>query len=318
MSPLSPPAGDLVTRKPVSGTPAPPKKGGSDLATRLAVAAVGIPAGFLVVWAGGWVLAAILLLLGVGGAREVMNLARARGIRPFDGVALPAVAAVIVLAPLSEGDMGAWALPTLAVVTASGLLALALAVFLRGPGGNPLAASAVTLLGVVYVGVPLAAGWFLRHHPASSWETAAWAGTGLLLLPMIATWLGDTTAYFGGRAMGKRKLLPSVSPAKTVEGGVSGLAGAVLGSVLVTAFLFPALGGQEPLSLPAAALLGLIIGGVAQVGDLAESALKREAGVKDSGAILPGHGGILDRFDAVLLTLPLTWLLLPLFLGWGG
>jgi phosphatidate cytidylyltransferase len=92
----------------------------------------------------------------------------------------------------------------------------------------------------------------------------------------------------------------------------------VAGALLVTAFLFPFFGGGEPLSLPAAALLGLAIGVVAQVGDLAESALKREAGIKDSGSILPGHGGVLDRFDAILFTLPLTWLVLPFFLGWGG
>lgn len=295
-----------------------PGGGRSDLSTRLAVAAVGIPAGFAVVWAGGWVLAAVLLLLAVGGAREVVMIAGARGVAPFAWIALPAAGAVVVAAPLSGAGVGAWAGPALATLVTAGLLALAAAVFLRGPARHPLEAAAVTLLAPVYVGVPLAFGWFLRHHPAAAWEATSWAGTGLLLLPMIATWLGDTTAYFGGRAMGKRKLLPSVSPAKTMEGGAWGLVGSVVGAVLVTVGLFPLLGGAEPLSPLAAACLGLVVGAVAQVGDLAESALKREAGVKDSGAILPGHGGILDRFDAVLFTLPLTWAVLPLFLGWGA
>jgi phosphatidate cytidylyltransferase len=292
--------------------------GRSDLSTRLAVAAIGIPTGFAVVWAGGWVLAAVLLLLALGGVREVVSIARARGVEPFEWIALPAAAAVVVAAPLAGGDVGAWAGPVLGVIVSTGLIALAASVFLRGPERHPLEATSVTLLAPVYVAVPLAFGWFLRHHPSAAWEVGSWAGTGLLLLPMIATWLGDTTAYFGGRAMGKHKLLPSVSPAKTMEGGGWGLVGAVIGAVVVTVGLFPLLGGEEPLTPLAAACLGLVVGAVAQVGDLAESALKREAGVKDSGAILPGHGGILDRFDAVLFTLPLTWLVLPFFLGWNA
>jgi phosphatidate cytidylyltransferase len=291
---------------------------GSDLPTRLAVAALGIPAGFWLVWKGGWVLAAMLTFLAVVGAREVLGFARARGIEPFAWIALPSAALLVLAAPLGGWSMAGWTGPALALVGGTGLAALAAAVFLRGPEREPLAAAAVTLLAPVYVAVPLACGWFLRHHPDAAWDTSAWAGTGFLLLTMIATWLGDSTAYFGGRAMGRRKLLPSVSPAKTVEGALWGLVGAVVGAVAVTTWLFPALGGSEALTPLAAAALGLLIGMTAQVGDLAESVLKREAGVKDSGRIFPGHGGILDRFDAVLFTLPLTWLLLPLFLGWGG
>lgn len=289
-----------------------------DLGRRLLVSAVGIPVGFAVVWAGGWVLLGVLLALALIGTHEVLGFARAREVRPFGLLALVASACLLLAVPLSDGTPEAWALPAIGVLVAAALLALAASVFLRGPGGGPLAAAAVTVLAPLYVAMPLAFGWFLRHHPASEWETAAWAGTGLLLLPIIATWLGDTTAYFGGRAMGRRKLLPAVSPAKTVEGALWGLVGSVSGALLATAFLFPVFGGGESLSLVAAALLGLAIGVVAQVGDLAESALKREAGIKDSGSILPGHGGVLDRFDAVLFTLPLTWILLPFFLGWGG
>ncbi len=285
-----------------------------DLGTRLAVAAVGIPLGFFVVWWGGWVLAGVLLLLAVGGAHEVLGFARARGIEPFPFLALPAAAAVVVAAPLSGGEVALWAPWVLAILLLTGLGGLALSVFLRGPDRHPLAATAVTLLAPLWVALPLAFAWFLRHHPGAQVSTQAWAGTGLLLLPMISTWLGDTTAYFGGRAFGRRKLLPSVSPAKTVEGSATGLLGSVGGALLVVGLLFPVLGGGEGLTLLQAGLIGLLIGGVAQVGDLAESVLKREAGIKDSGSILPGHGGILDRFDAVFLTLPLTWALLLLFL----
>lgn len=274
--------------------------------------------GFLVVWWGGWVLAGLLAALAVAGTHEVLGFARARGVLPMAGVALPVSAAVVVALPLAGGEVEPWALWVLLLLVGATLLSLALAVFFRGPEGHPLASVAVTVLAPLWVAVPLSFGWLLRHHPGAEWSLQAWAGTGLLLLPMISTWLGDSTAYFGGRAMGKRKLLPRVSPKKTVEGAVWGLVGSVSGALLVTGLLFPVLGGREALSLPAAALLGLVIGGVAQVGDLAESALKREAGLKDSGRILPGHGGILDRFDAVFFTLPLTWLLLPLLLGMSG
>ncbi len=289
----------------------------SDLGTRMGVAAVGIPLGFLVVWLGGLTLAIVLLALAVGGAHEVLGIARARGVRGFRWIAYPVTGALVALAPVA-GTPGAWAGPALALLVTAGLLALAATVFLRGPDGGPLAAAGVTLLAPVYLGVPFAFGWFLRHHPVAAFETPGWAGTGLLLLPIIATWFGDTAAYFGGRATGRRKLLPSVSPRKTVEGAVWGLLGSILAAALVAGVFLPLLGGNEPLTWLPAALLGLVIGVVAQVGDLAESALKREAGVKDSGAILPGHGGILDRFDALLFTLPLTWLLLPLFLAGGG
>jgi len=278
------------------------------------VAAVGIPAGFAVVWSGGWVLAGVLAVLGGIGAHEVLGLARARGIRPFPLLSLPATLALILLAPASAEGWTRWTSVALGVLLATGLLALGGAVFRRGVGAHPLAAVAVTLLAPVYVGVPLAAGWFLRHHPASDWTLFGWAGTGLLLLVMISTWFGDTTAYFGGRAIGGRKLLPSVSPAKTVSGSLSGLAGSVFMAVGVAAVLLPRFGGGESLSLPAAALFGLLLGMAAQIGDLAESLLKREAGVKDSGALLPGHGGVLDRFDAVFFTLPLAWYLLPFLL----
>ncbi|TVP42141.1 MAG: phosphatidate cytidylyltransferase [Gemmatimonadales bacterium] len=307
-------AGREADRREASPPPQPKK---SDLPTRLLVSAVGIPLGFLVVWSGGWVLLLTLLFLAVVGTHEVLGFARARGVQPFAALALPAAGLLLLSTILSGGTVQGWSYPALGIVTGSALLALAAAVFLRGPEGNPLAAAAVTVLAPLYVAVPLAFGWFLRHHPAADWSAPGWAGTGLVLLPIIATWLGDTTAYFGGRAMGRRKLLPSVSPAKTVEGAFCGLGGAVAGALLVVGVFFPLMGGAEPLSLGAAAVLGLIIGAVAQVGDLAESALKREAGIKDSGSILPGHGGVLDRFDAILFTLPLTWLLLPFFLANG-
>jgi phosphatidate cytidylyltransferase len=126
-------------------------------------------------------------------------------------------------------------------------------------------------------------------------------------------WVGDTCAYFGGRAFGRRKLLPSVSPAKTVEGALS----AVVGTVAIGALYAWGVFGiwlNVPIGPVAGALAGLLVSPVAQIGDLAESLFKREAGVKDSGRLLPGHGGVLDRFDSLFFAIPVVYWFLTLAL----
>jgi phosphatidate cytidylyltransferase len=124
-------------------------------------------------------------------------------------------------------------------------------------------------------------------------------GPWLLLFALAITWANDTVAYFVGRAIGKHKLAPNLSPKKTWEGSVAGFAASLL-----VAWLF-----SRELIAPMAHLLAMAaIGNVAgQVGDLLESAYKRSAGAKDSGGLLPGHGGVLDRIDALILTFPVVW-----------
>jgi len=279
-----------------------------DLGRRVSVAAVGIPLGVLLLYLGGWYLTAAVVLLAVVGTREAYGLAEARGWRPFQ---LPGLAAAIFLV-LTAGAMGSyqpWAPVALAVllVLVPGLLAGA--VFRRGPDGDPLLAVATTLLGLGYATLPMAFAVFLRELPEqlAGVPVTGWAAIHLLLFPLVVTWLGDTFAYFTGKHLGRRKLIPSVSPKKTVAGSVGGIAGSALGAV-VLALLFLGPDAVHTLPLPTAGILGAVLGAVAQVGDLAESVLKREAGVKDSGNLLPGHGGVLDRFDAIYFTLPLTYL----------
>ena len=133
------------------------------------------------------------------------------------------------------------------------------------------------------------------------------SGVGPVVLALSSAWGTDIASYFSGRALGRRKLWPRVSPGKTVEG----MAGGLLAGVLIWA------AASWPLGLPPfkAALAGVAVSALAQVGDLLESAYKRWAGVKDSGRLLPGHGGVLDRFDSVLLAAPGTFLLLKLIAG---
>ena len=151
-----------------------------------------------------------------------------------------------------------------------------------------LARNGTLLMAPLYLGAPMAALALIRTFGASV------QGGGLCLLTMMFAWMGDTGGYFAGKGLGGPKLYPAVSPNKTWTGAVGGLAGSVLGSVLAHFTFLPAL------SLTQGILLAIAAGAFGQIGDLCESILKRSAGVKDSGAILPGHGGILDRIDALL------------------
>jgi phosphatidate cytidylyltransferase len=285
---------------------------GSNLSRRLWVAGFGIPLGVAIVYAGGWVLAAVLALLAGVGTWEVYRIAAARGWRVFPWLGVPG-AVLLVLGAQWTGDFSAWSTLAWALVVLLTLASLGTAVFLRGPDGDPLPAVAATVFGVLYAGATLSFAVFLRRLPEVGGGGAEWAGAFLLIFPLAVTWVGDSAAFFVGRRWGRRKLIPVVSPGKTVEGGIGGLLGA-MGAAALYALVFLGPGSAPFLPVTAAAVLGLLIGAVAQVGDLAESVLKREAGVKDSGGLLPGHGGVLDRFDAIYFTVPLTYALLPLLL----
>jgi phosphatidate cytidylyltransferase len=157
-------------------------------------------------------------------------------------------------------------------------------------------------LGVGYVGLPALALIWLRAVPELGLSVLVWL--------LIVVWTTDTAAYFAGRRIGGPRLAPRISPGKTWAGFAGGVAGASLASALFAL----ALGSTR---LPYAALLGALLSVVAQVGDLAESALKRRAGVKDTGAMIPGHGGILDRLDSLLFAAPVL-ALFALLLGPGA
>jgi phosphatidate cytidylyltransferase len=157
---------------------------------------------------------------------------------------------------------------------------------------RPYPAFGVVLAASVYVGGLLSYAILLRSvDQGREWML-------LLLLVVFAT---DTTAFFGGRAFGKTPLAPNISPSKTREGAVAGMFGAVAASVLAANLL-----GIHAIMVETI-LLGVLVGALAQLGDLVESRLKRKAGVKDSGALVPGHGGILDRLDSIVFTLPAVY-----------
>ncbi|MEX1031030.1 MAG: phosphatidate cytidylyltransferase [Paenibacillaceae bacterium] len=160
---------------------------------------------------------------------------------------------------------------------------------------TPIDQSAILLFGVVYIGMGF-------HYMA----TTRWHEDGLLwtLLIFLCIWITDAGAYFTGWAIGKHPLWPSISPKKTVEGAMGGLILSIAAAICFAIF------SPELISLEQAALLGICIGIVGQVGDLIQSAYKRTFGVKDSGTLLPGHGGVLDRTDSWLIVFPFVYLIL--------
>ena len=132
-------------------------------------------------------------------------------------------------------------------------------------------------------------------------------GGGLVLVPLVAAFCSDSAALFTGMACGKHKLSPLVSPHKTVEGAVGGLVGGVLGMVIFRIIFY--LCTLQPLHIGGCILMGLVGALMGQLGDLSFSAIKRQYGIKDYGRLLPGHGGVLDRFDSVLFAAPVLWLM---------
>jgi phosphatidate cytidylyltransferase len=281
-----------------------------NMQTRIAFAAVAIPAAIGVVWLGGWALVALLAVAGVLGTRELFAFARIQGVEPSRTLGLGAALLAAPLTYLCLSRAGAavsvatwW--PYAGALWVLGVLSWALA--RRGPDAHPLAAAAVTLLGPLYAAALPAFLLVLRH---GSFGPRSWPGTALVFFPLVVTWVGDSAAMTGGRTFGGPKMAPTISPGKTRSGGVSGLVGSAFAGVLVARFALAPAG--IPLGLGAAALIGLALGVVGQAGDLAESLLKREAGVKDSSHLIPGHGGVLDRFDSLIFVLPVAALLFRL------
>jgi phosphatidate cytidylyltransferase len=208
------------------------------------------------------------------------------------------------------------------------LLLLAMAIWARGPNGKPIGAVASTAFGAAYTGGTLSYAYAIRYHDYAfapgavpiGGRTFTVASGGLLLaLPILLTWASDTGAYAVGRKLGRHKLIPSVSPGKTVEGAIGGLAASMLIAWLYTQFVLHPATSLDFRWHPAGALLfGAIVSVAAQVGDLAESLLKREAGAKDSSHLIPGHGGVLDRLDSLLFVMPISYVVLGWLLTWAA
>ncbi|MYA34172.1 MAG: hypothetical protein F4164_15215 [Gemmatimonadales bacterium] len=278
----------------------------SNLRKRLAVAGVGVPLCALSTYAGGIVFVAGMGAAAALGYREFAAMMRGTGTRVL---VLPgAVAAFLFPFAVFAGGLAGGGSYAAGLMLAFPALALSTV----GLSERPIRAAACTTFGVFYVGGLLALGVPLREGglllpPGGDASAGRMAGTLLFFLPVVITWLADTAAYLGGRALGKRPLAPRVSPNKTVAGAVCALLAGIATAVLYPRFLLPDI---WPLDVVSTLAFGLVVTGLAVIGDLAESALKRECGVKDSSGLLPGHGGMLDRLDSLLWALPAALLFL--------
>lgn len=240
---------------------------------------------------------------------------------------LVALAAVLFLAGLWEwlrlADVDDTLALTILLVANLGLMVAIVWGSQSSSGGSLVLFRLATVVGVIWW---LLAGLWLKHYDFASdhdthgrvfklaagtlaivpaWCAAAWIhaepphGNRWLLIALLIVWAADTGAYFVGRRFGKRKLSPRISPNKTVEGMVGGVLAGV-----ATALLLAPLAGASAAQLPLVALVAGIAGGFSVIGDLFESLLKRHVGAKDSGSMIPGHGGLLDRIDGVIAALP--------------
>jgi phosphatidate cytidylyltransferase len=276
----------------------------AELVRRIAFAAVAIPLALLVVWYGGLPLAALLAAASALGTTELFGLAERQGVRPARMLGAVSAAAIAPLAYLAMTEPTLRAAVGRGGLQVGGLLLVGVltgVVTVRTPSDRPHEAAAVTLLGVAYTGALPAFVLAIRHGQL---PVRSWAGAWLVFFPLVVTWVCDTAAMFGGRTFGGAKLAPTVSPGKTRSGTVAGVMGALLVAPLFATLVFPRVGIELGV-LPALAIAG-VLSVVGQVGDLAESLFKREAGVKDSSHLIPGHGGVLDRLDSLYFVVPVA------------
>jgi phosphatidate cytidylyltransferase len=257
-----------------------------------------VPALLVVLAVGGPLLVAGIVLVAVMAAIEVFRLLKAAGYAPFAALGT-ALAVVIVLDAAFPAVLEGSGL----LLAAVGIVLVAVASFTRSEPSDGLQAWMATVFGALYVSVlsfVIRLGHAAPEIPAGAPLSVLGAERGWILLLLLAVWSYDTGAYLVGKNLGRTPFLTNISPSKTVEG----LVGGVIATTVVVALLLAAL-GQNPLH---AVVLGPLTGLAAQAGDLAESALKRAAGAKDSGTVIPGHGGMLDRVDSFLFAAPIVTL----------
>jgi len=250
-------------------------------------AVVSIPLLLGVAWAGGWVFAGSIAVVAGIAAGEYAKLAERRGTKvPIGWVVLASAAFPLVTQHYGQAPWAVFVASIMAILAVRGMSA-------RAP-----ASIAPGLVGFLYVGGALAHLVLLRRLPQ---------GHHAVLLVFFLTWACDTGAYGVGSMWGRRRPWPTLSPSKSAEGAAAGLVAPIIVAVALRGWLLPHASPWE------AAGLGGLIGVVAQIGDLVESGWKREAGVKDSSGVLPGHGGFLDRFDSMMWSAPFTYYVITAF-----
>ena len=257
---------------------------------RVISAIILIPVIIFLVWWGGYPYSAAIILVSGLMLIEFWGLSQSiggRGGRIF-------TVACGVLFCLSAVDSIGFKIPVELALALTLLLPFSYQIF-RDQVNFAFLSVASTLLGVVYIG------WAFGYHLILLRDISG-IGRGLIFFLLVTIWLGDTAAYLFGKWLGTHKLRPTISPRKTIEGTIAGLVFGMLGGVGVWSFFL-----KDALSFPHALVLGVLLGIVGQLSDLSESIIKRSADVKDSGQLIPGHGGLLDRCDSLIFSAPVLY-----------
>ncbi len=270
---------------------------------RILVAVVGIPLLLAVLcWAPDWATALLLAALSVIAAHELLT-AVCGAEKAKRWTALPAVTGALVIAAVyfsGEHYADSPAGTVLRWLIAAAVLALLLASVLTYGRPGALVLQDVCVMAVAGLVIPWAFSCMLQLRMLPH-------GAGLVLMPLVAAFCSDSAALFTGMACGRHKMAPLVSPHKTVEGALGGIAGGVVGMVIFRiVFYFCTL---VPLHIGWCVVIGLAGALMGELGDLSFSVIKRQVGIKDYGRLLPGHGGVLDRFDSVLFAAPMIWMI---------
>ena len=241
---------------------------------------------------------ALIALMAIGEFLKAVSVSADKCKRPI--VVLTYLLSLGMIAGVAYGSLGGDYISGLgySVIALALYIILAFAIMVLKHANIRFADVAVSMLGCVYITVSLVHIYLLRAMPE---------GKLYIWLPFIIAWLTDTFAYFTGVFFGKHKLIPSVSPKKTIEGSVGGIAGAVI-IVLVFQYVCSKTAGVTP-NYITGVLMSLVCSVASQFGDLAASCIKREHDIKDYGSIMPGHGGVLDRFDSVIYISPLVFMI---------
>lgn len=268
------------------------------LSTRVTTAVVGFAILSLIVWAGGWAMVPALLIITAFALYEYVRMLDRNDI-DVRRVSLGVFGAALIVASLPLWGQVPWLGGSWREVVLTVALGYLLVMEVINPGERPLERIVYSMFGLLYI--PWLLGYFLmlRYLPD--------ADQGLLYfaLPLLATFAADIGGFFAGHYFGRRKLAPEVSPGKTVEGAVGGLVLSFLVVLVMTQLAHIWTPGT-------AFLYSLLVASASQLGDLAESLIKRALHTKDSGSALPGHGGYLDRLDSLLFAVPATYLFLTI------
>jgi phosphatidate cytidylyltransferase len=275
-------------------------------------------------WLGGWPMTLVVAGLSVVALLELRWVAGRRRMRLAVEIGYPICIAFVFAAHWFANDPEGYSVALLALLTL--LILIDFALHLGAGSRTPTAAVSLTAFGCVYCGLLMSVLVLIRGYQpdvtAPTWFGPLPLGARLLFFLLAVTMLSDVGAFVVGRGFGKHRLVNTVSPSKSVEGAVGGVVAAVLAALLAGAAFgvgaTPVAGGS-PAELVAASLkhrliLGLLLGTLGQVGDFGASIFKREAEVKDYGWLFPGHGGVLDRLDTLLINAPLLYLYVRLAL----